>query len=236
MSFQAYLDNIKIKTGRTPEDFKKLVEKNFNSTCNPSPSNESKKHPTLTINLKVIMKRISPLLLIVAVFVSCNLNPAANSTGMTNNSGIKDTITYPFKALYSSDLTVPSHPEYAQKVLKVWKLYETKQFDAMKPYYADTVTYDDAHGNHYHGTSEGLLQIARKEMNQLDSLRFDINMWESVHANDKNEDWVNIWCQERNYPKIGHPDTVLMFEQWKLKGGRIYYFNQYFAKLPKSKG
>ena len=27
MSFQAYIDNIKIKTGRSPEDFKKLAEK-----------------------------------------------------------------------------------------------------------------------------------------------------------------------------------------------------------------
>ncbi|MPR32986.1 DUF4287 domain-containing protein [Salmonirosea aquatica] len=26
MSFQAYLDNIKAKTGKTPEDFKKLAE------------------------------------------------------------------------------------------------------------------------------------------------------------------------------------------------------------------
>lgn len=30
MSFQAYLDNIKAKTGKSPEDFKKLAEaKNF---------------------------------------------------------------------------------------------------------------------------------------------------------------------------------------------------------------
>ncbi len=27
MSFQAYVDNIKAKTGKTPEDFKKLAEK-----------------------------------------------------------------------------------------------------------------------------------------------------------------------------------------------------------------
>jgi hypothetical protein len=27
MSFQAYLDNIKTKTGKTPDDFKKLAEK-----------------------------------------------------------------------------------------------------------------------------------------------------------------------------------------------------------------
>jgi hypothetical protein len=28
MSFQAYIDNIKAKTGKTPEDFRKLAEKN----------------------------------------------------------------------------------------------------------------------------------------------------------------------------------------------------------------
>ncbi|HEV8284301.1 MAG TPA: DUF4287 domain-containing protein [Chitinophagaceae bacterium] len=27
MSFQAYIDNIKVKTGKTPEDFKKQLEK-----------------------------------------------------------------------------------------------------------------------------------------------------------------------------------------------------------------
>jgi hypothetical protein len=27
MSFQAYIENIKIKTGKTPDDFKKLAEK-----------------------------------------------------------------------------------------------------------------------------------------------------------------------------------------------------------------
>jgi hypothetical protein len=34
MSFQAYLDNIKTKTGKTPEDFKKQLEKE--KLLNPS--------------------------------------------------------------------------------------------------------------------------------------------------------------------------------------------------------
>jgi hypothetical protein len=49
-------------------------------------------------------------------------------------------------------------------------------------------------------------------------------MWESVRSNDKNEDWLNIWCKERNYPKVGKPDTAQMYEKWMLKDGRIYYF------------
>lgn len=179
------------------------------------------------------MKRIFAFIFIVSIFVSCNTNSKENTANTGNNSNTKDTLTYPFKALYSSDLTVPSHPEYAQKVLTVWKMYENKQIDAMKPYYADTVTYDDANGNHFHGPSEGLLEIAKKEMEKLDSLRFDISMWESVHSNDKNEDWVNIWCKERSYPKIGKPDTAFMYEKWMIKDGRVYYFNQYYAKLQK---
>lgn len=38
MSFQAYLDNIKAKTGKSPEDFKKLAEKKgfiMNGNLNP---------------------------------------------------------------------------------------------------------------------------------------------------------------------------------------------------------
>jgi len=177
------------------------------------------------------MKRIFLLLFIAFVFASCNSNSAEKNT----KADIKDTLTYPYKATYSSDLAVSSHPEYSQKVLTVWKMYENKQIDAMKPFYTDTVTYDDANGNHYYGPSEGLLGIAKKEMEKLDSLRFDISMWETIHSNDKNEDWVNIWCKERTYPINGNPDTSLMYEKWMLKDGRIYYFNQFNAKLPKNK-
>ncbi len=167
--------------------------------------------------------------LIITIVISCNTK--SPETG--NRSTTKDTTTYPYKAIYSSDLTMSSNSGNAQKVLTVWKMYENKQINAMKPYYADTVTYDDAKGNHYYGPSEGLLEFAKKEMENLDSLRFDISMWESVHSNNKNEDWVNVWCNERSYPKIGKPDTSLMYEKWMIKDGRVYYFNQYYAKLPK---
>ncbi len=176
------------------------------------------------------MKRIILLAIIISIFISCNTNSPQSTASAAN---AKDTLTYAYTALYSSDLTVPSHPEYAQKVLAVWKMYENKQIDSMKKYYADTVTYDDAQGNHYYGPSAGLLDVAKKEMEKMDSLRFDIDMWESVHSNDKNEDWVNIWCKERAYPKGGKADTSLMFEKWVIKDGKISYFNQYYAKMPK---
>jgi hypothetical protein len=139
----------------------------------------------------------------------------------------------PYKATYSSDVVAPSHPEFAQKVLTVWKMFETGNIDSMKQYYADTVTYEPADGHRFRGKAEDLLSYAKIDIEGLDSLRFDISMWQSVHVADKNEDWVYIWCAERRYPKNGKADTSMMHEQWKIENGRIVYFNQYLAKPAK---
>ena len=135
-------------------------------------------------------------------------------------------LSYPFKATYSSDVAISSHPEYLQRVLTIWKMFETKRIDAMKQYYADTVTYEDASGYTFHGRSDSLLEFARKDVEGLDSLRFDISMWENVHLNDRNEDWVYIWAAERRYPQNGKADTFLIHEQWKIADGKVSYFNQ----------
>lgn len=163
---------------------------------------------------------------------ACNSqqDPAASAPAIIP---VKDTLSYAFKASYSSDITVPANPVNAQKVLQVWKMFETAQVNAMKPYFADSVIYDDAHGMYFHGKTMDLLAYAKKDIEGLDSMRFDISMWQSAHSNDKNEDWVNIWSAERRYPKNGKPDTVLMQENWQVKEGKVVYFNQYLARMPK---
>ena len=160
------------------------------------------------------------------LLTACNSKPAADS----QSNPAKDTLTYAFTATYSSDITVPGNPVNAQKVLQVWKMFESMDVNAMKPYFADTINYDDASGMHFHGSADQLLNLAKKDVDGLDSLRFDIAVWESAHINDRNEDWVNIWSTERRYPKNGKPDTVFMQENWQLKEGKVIRFNQYLAK------
>ena len=137
---------------------------------------------------------------------------------------------YAFVASYSSDITVPGNPLNAQKVLHVWKLFEAKDVAGMKQYFADIVKYDDASGSHYNGPIDGLLDIAKKNLQNLDSLRFDISMWQSAHINDKNEDWVNIWARERRYSKDAPGDTSYIQENWQIKDGKVVAFNQYTQK------
>jgi hypothetical protein len=163
-------------------------------------------------------------ILLLAGLVACNTKH--NTTAIQT----KDTLTYTYKATYSSDITVPGNPVYAQKVLQVWKMFETANIQAMKPYFADSVKYDDASGMHFYGPTEKLLAYAKQDIDGLDSMRFDITQWQSAHVNDKNEDWVNIWSRERRYPKKGKPDTVLMQENWQVKNGKVVLFNQFTAK------
>jgi hypothetical protein len=141
-----------------------------------------------------------------------------------------DKLSYPYKATYSSDVATSAHTDYIQKVLTVWKNFETGNVAIMKQYYADTVIYDAAGGYRFHGRAEDLLNMATKGNESLDSLRFDISMWQCVHLADRNEDWVYIWSTERRYPKNGKADTSYMHEQWKIEKGKVTYFNQYEAK------
>jgi hypothetical protein len=175
------------------------------------------------------MNKSKSILLIVVAISSCtsvtNQEPAALAVVQP-----RDTLTYAYKATYSSDITVPGNPVNAQKVLQVWKMFETVKIDEMKTYFADSVNYHDAHGMHFFGPAEKLLSYAKKDIEGLDSMRFDIISWQSAHVNDKNEDWVNIWSTERRYGKNGaKADTVLMQENWKVKDGKVIYFDQYLA-------
>jgi hypothetical protein len=180
------------------------------------------------------MKRLALLLLVSGTFFAACTGDNAKTAIVTTDSprtAPKDTLTYAYHALYSSDITVPGNPVTAQRVLTVWKLFETANIQAMKPYFADSVHYDDAHGMHFFGPTEKLLAYAKSDIDGLDSMRFDIVMWQSAHINDRNEDMVNIWSRERRYGKNhGKADTVLMQENWKVKGGKVYAFDQYLAK------
>jgi len=171
------------------------------------------------------MKKLLFLAAIVAALTACNTKTQEAA------APAKDTLKYAFKATYSSDITVPGNPVNAQRVLQVWKMFETANIQAMKPYFADSVKYNDASGMHFYGPADKLLFYAKQDIEALDSMRFDIVMWQSAHINDKNEDWVNIWSRERRYPKKGgKPDTVLMQENWQVKNGKVVAFDQYTAK------
>src|SRR6266487_242143 len=124
------------------------------------------------------MKQLLFAVCSITLILSCNTKTNSDTVENVNKT---DTFSYPYKATYSSDIIVPSHPELAQTVLIVWKNFERNQIDSIKKYFADSVTYENAEGMRFYGSSDALLNLARKDIENLDSLRFDISMWQSLH-------------------------------------------------------
>ena len=119
-----------------------------------------------------------------------------------------DTLSYAYKASYSSDITVPGNPVNTQKVLKVWKMFQTANVEGMKPYYADTVTYDDASGMRFHGPIDKLLTLPNRISPVSTSMRFDITATaERSCLTTKTKIGSISASVERRYPKNGHPLT-----------------------------
>ena len=104
------------------------------------------------------MKKISWVIILGYLF-SCALI-GCTTKSQSGNAPSKDTLKYAYKATYSSDITVPGNPANAQKVLQVWKMFETANIGAMKPYFADTVKYNAADGMHFYGPADKLLAYA----------------------------------------------------------------------------
>jgi len=180
--------------------------------------------------------RLKPAFILIAsglIIITVSCKSKIDSSGSNPVNLLPDSVNYPFRATYSTKVEESTHPEYLQTVLKIWKLFESNKIDEMKKFYSDTVTYEDASGHTFYGRSDSLLNFARKDIEGLDSLRFDISLWENIHLADRNEDWVYIWAAERRYPKKGKPDTSLIHEQWRIENGKVNYFNQYKSKVPK---
>ena len=129
----------------------------------------------------------------------------------------------PIKQATHQILLCPAAPTLSPPYTQSLEILAKLQIDSLDPYFADSVVYQDATGMNFHGPKQKLFEFAKKDVESLDSLRFDINAWQSIHVNDKNDDWVDIWAVERVYQekkeKQIHPGYRKI---GKLKMGRLF--------------
>ena len=68
-----------------------------------------------------------------ALVTGCAGKPDTTGAPTATHPPLGDTLTYQFKASYSSDITSPGNRVYAQKVLQVWKYFETGNIKVHAP-------------------------------------------------------------------------------------------------------
>lgn len=155
---------------------------------------------------------------------------ACNQHHTDKRTAAKDNIIYPFRAAYSSNLQVGSDPENAKRMMQVWKFMEQGKPDSVRNIFADTLIFESAEGARYITPADSLVRQMKLYSMAIDSVRYDVNVWQTTHFPDTNDDWVNIWAIQRTYPKSGKPDTVKIQENWRMKKGRCVFINQYKAR------
>jgi hypothetical protein len=182
------------------------------------------------------MKRLLYFFMVFAIVLiwSCkNSGKSAPATDSTNAAST-DTITYPYKATYTSSVTIGS-PKNSQLTLQSYKDWEDNHLNNAPAYFADTVTMILPSGSVFKLGRDSLVKVFQKFRDSLTTSKIEIHAWTSLHSTDKNEDWVNVWYKQTDHYKIGKIDSAIYEDDNRIVNGKIDYVSSKMQKFKKMK-
>lgn len=167
------------------------------------------------------MKKLSLLFSIALLFAACQ-----NKDVVTTDSAKADTTKYPYtpKKIQGWEMNRDSkNTVVAMSALKAFQNLDTM---ALKPFLGDSIhlTID---GYEFKGTNTQFLKEARHEMDRFKSIQIELQDMESVINKDKTDEYVSLWYKQISSFKDGKADTVNLFNDFKLKGGKIIEWSEY---------
>ncbi len=176
------------------------------------------------------MKKIVLLIAVIAVFAHCNNKKEDKPETKAEEKKADDSITYPFTAAYSSDMSM-GDPNHAKIVLDFIKSFEERRFTDMRALMADTFAIDLADGNKYRGTADSAMKMVQRVTDMYASARITIDAWMPIHSNDRNEDFVLVWERDYYTGKGGHMDSLGYHNVYQVKNNKISYCAEFQMKL-----
>jgi hypothetical protein len=147
--------------------------------------------------------------------------------------GTGSTVTAPYKAAMSADW-VPGNAQFTQMVLMAWKGYDANQWDGAGAMFADDVTADMADGTVVKGR-DNFLNAMKGYRGTFSAVHTSLEAVTSLKSADNKYDVVCIWGTEADTKADGSSQKVDLHEVWMFnKEGRVTFFKQYMAQVPKS--
>lgn len=162
----------------------------------------------------------------ILALASCNKGTKAADTS-------KDSVTMPYKAMYSSSFSIPDTPKLVQSVLMSYKDWENNNLKNAAAYFADTVSMISSSGTHYKMTRDSMVKVSQKVRDSLVSSKIEMAGFMPVHANDKKEDWVLTWYKQTDTYKNGKADSAEYHDLNHIKNGKIDFVETYKQELKK---
>ena len=161
---------------------------------------------------------------------ACNNEKKTNEASGQTEEKKETSITYPYKAMYSSDFSM-GDPNHSKMVLDLYKMWEDNKLDEMKTLLADSVSIDFSDGNKFIGTADSMVSFARQFRSGLASVKVGIDGWMPIHVNDTKEDYVLVWSRDYNTDNTGKVDSARGHAYFQIINNKIRSWSEYQQKL-----
>lgn len=176
------------------------------------------------------MKKMLFAVFAFAMIAACNNEKKKeDKMGDDKDSKMSDNINLPYKPDYA-DFKM-GDPKYTKLVLDFYKTFEENRMDDGKAMLTDSVMVNFADGSKFMGTADSLVSMGKQYRGMYSAYRVTIDACMSVHANDKNEDWVLVWDRSYFTDQKGKSDSLGGHAYWQIKNGKIAYWGEQQAKL-----
>jgi hypothetical protein len=138
---------------------------------------------------------------------------------MTDSSSV----SFPYSAAYSSRFSIGKDSS-ALAVLNNYKAWETGDMNAFMNTLGDSLSLYFSNGYKFRGTRDSVMYYASKFRDSLSKVEIKMDAWVPLHTEDRNEDWVSVWCTEIDTYKTGKVDSAYYQDDNMLdKNGKIVF-------------
>ena len=88
-------------------------------------------------------------------------------------------------------------------------------------------TFRNKDGYKFKGTKPEFLNQIQSEFSKMSGFKIEMQDMESVINKDKSEEWVSLWYSQVSTTKDGKSDTVSLYNDIKLKDGKVFRLSEY---------
>ncbi|MFC4210841.1 hypothetical protein ACFOWA_06595 [Pedobacter lithocola] len=167
------------------------------------------------------MKKLSFLLSIALFFAACQSKEAK-----TTDAATSDTTKYPYQLKKAQNWAMNTDPNNMVTAMTLIKTLENLDTAGMGKVLADSVMFD-LDGYQFKGTKPEFLKQIQGEFAKMSGFKVTMEDAESVINKDKTEEWVSLWYSQISTTKDGKSDTVKLFNDIKLKDGKVLRLSEY---------
>ena len=116
-------------------------------------------------------------------------------------------------------------PANTKLVLDLYHAWDANDANTVAGFFADSAVLDLPHALRKTVNKNDVYEKFGKARKQYTNTSHRIISAVSLHNNDLNEDWVQILCYNKWSYQDGGKDSMLYFDNWRLKNGKIEYLN-----------